>query len=108
MSALIWCPVPDVATARQLASQLLDEKLIACANIIGPFVSLFEWDGERGEGSEYGLLLKTDESCLQDAVARLEILHPYDAPAIIGWPCPAAGDATRTWLEALASGGNPA
>jgi len=53
------------------------------------------------EGEEVPGLLKTSAGKLDQAIARLESLHPYDAPAIVGWHCDAAGVAAREWLEAL-------
>lgn len=102
MAALIWCPFPDEASAESAASVLLDERLVACANMIAGVRSLFTWQGERGQGDEVGVLFKTDARVLDQAVVRLEMLHPYDAPAIMGWRCDAAGVATAQWLGELA------
>jgi periplasmic divalent cation tolerance protein len=102
MSALIWCPFPDEETAAAVATQLLDENLIACANILGPVRALYEWNGERGEAREVGVLLKTDTSLLDTAVARIAALHPYDTPAVLGWRCDAAAPATAEWLARVA------
>lgn len=96
--ALIWCPFADEASAAAVAGRLLDEGLIACANILPGMRSLYIWKGERGEGRECGALLKTEASRLDDAVARLTALHPYDAPAVIAWCCDAASPATLAWL----------
>jgi periplasmic divalent cation tolerance protein len=98
MSALIWCPFPDRAAAERVAAQLLDEKLIACANFVDGVASVFSWNGERGAGEECGALFKTDAAVLDRAVARLDELHPYDAPAIMGWRCDSPGPATAKWL----------
>lgn len=103
MSALVWCPCPDEETAKALARTLVEERLAACGNVIGPIRSVFAWRGEVDEAEEYGLLLKTDARMLDRAVARLEQAHPYDEPAVLGWRCDAAGEATRTWLSALAA-----
>ena len=99
--ALIWCPFPDAATAAATAKTLLDERLIACANIMPAMISLFDWNGERGEATEAGALLKTDAALLQRAVARLGEEHPYDEPAILAWRCDEAAPATAAWLAAL-------
>ena len=101
MSALIYAPFPDRKTARAVATQLLDEKLIACANLLGEIESLYDWSGERGEALEIGVLFKTDASLLDRGVARLEALHPYETPAVLGWKCDAVGPATSAWLGAL-------
>ena len=101
MTALIYCPFPDAETAETIGSALLDEALIGCINIGGPVRSLFVWDGERGSAMETPALLKTNAGLLEMAIARLEDLHPYDAPAIVGWPCDVAGAATQAWLGAI-------
>lgn len=102
MSALVWCPFPDEASAAEVADRLLDEKLIACANLLGSVRSLYQWNGERGDARECGVLFKTDAALLDIAVARIAELHPYDTPAVLGWRCDAAAPATAKWLGALA------
>lgn len=101
MTALIYAPFPDAATAERIGGQLLDEGLIGCINIGGPIRSLFVWQGTRGEAEEVPALLKTGAALLEAAVARLEELHPYDAPAISGWRCDVSGAATQAWLGEL-------
>ena len=107
MTALVYCPFPDAETAQRIGGQLLDEGLIACINIGNSITSLFAWDGERGSAEEIPALLKTDAALLEQAIVRLEALHPYESPAILGWPCQ-AGAATRSWLGGLATGGRNA
>nr|WP_298931823.1 divalent-cation tolerance protein CutA [uncultured Erythrobacter sp.] len=97
-AALVWCPFPDREAARKVAGILLDEKLIACANIMGDIESLFEWNGERGSDVEVAVLFKTTQSKCDHLVIRLGECHPYDTPAIVGWSCDKAHPATLDWL----------
>ena len=99
-AALVWCPFPDAQSARAAAAILLDERLIACANIMGSIESHFVWDGARASGQEVGVLFKTLAAHLPSLVSRLGIIHPYDTPAIIGWRCDAAHPASLAWLAA--------
>ena len=99
--ALIWSPFGSEEDAARIAGQLLDEGLVACANILPGIRSLYVWQGERGESREWGVLFKTDAALLDRAVARLSAIHPYDAPAIIGWRADAAPPATTAWLGEL-------
>jgi periplasmic divalent cation tolerance protein len=99
--ALIWCPFPDADSAATAAGTLLDEGLIACANLIPGMRSLFCWQGERGEAIETAAMLKTDAAMLDTAVPRLAALHPYDEPAILAWRCDVAAPGTAAWLGAL-------
>lgn len=101
--ALVWCPFPDKQSARKTSTRLLDEGLIACANILGEAEAIFEWNGERGEGVEVAVLFKTNADRLDAMIARLGELHPYDTPAILGWLCDAAHPSTLAWLGALGS-----
>lgn len=102
---LVWCPFPDQEEARSVAATLLDEGLIACANIVPGLVSLYVWNGERGEACEVGMLAKTSASLGQQTIARLEQLHSYQSPAIIGWNADGLGLATRDWLGSLTGTG---
>ena len=104
MTALIYCPFPDAEAARRIGDILIAEGLIGCINIGGSLEALFVWQGERGSGTECPALLKTDAAMLDRVISRLEDLHPYNAPAILGWPC-VGGSATNSWLAGL-HGGN--
>ncbi|MEP0189338.1 MAG: divalent-cation tolerance protein CutA [Erythrobacter sp.] len=102
--ALAWCPFPNRESARRIATQLLDEKLIGCANILGEIEALYEWNGERGKSKEVAVLMKTNANLLSDMTQRLGELHPYDAPAILGWHCDGAHPSTKAWLGTLSQG----
>ncbi|MCZ8368711.1 MAG: divalent-cation tolerance protein CutA [Porphyrobacter sp.] len=103
-AALVWCPFPDLESARAAADALLDDGLVACANILGSIESRFVWEGARATGSEMAVLFKTTSAALDDVIERLGALHPYDTPAIIGWHADAAHPATLAWLGGGVSG----
>jgi periplasmic divalent cation tolerance protein len=103
-AALIWCPFADEEDAARVAGALLDESLVACANILPPMRSLYAWQGERGEGREAGVLFKTDPALLEEAMRRLDALHPYETPAIIGWRADGTTAPTAEWLGGLREG----
>ena len=98
-AALIWCPFADEASAKDVARMLLEAGLIACANILPGVTSVYRWQDKIEEGSEVGVLFKTTQAALKNAVARLEELHPYDTPAIMGWHVGHAPAATLAWLS---------
>ena len=104
MSALIYCPFPDREAARAAAAELLDRKLIVCANLLGEVESIYEWNEKRNTSLEIGVLLKTSSALLLDATQCLKELHPYDTPAIMGWHCDAVPDVTRKWLGDFGKG----
>ena len=102
MSAgVIWSTFGDEDSAAAVASTLLDERLVACANLVPGLRSLYVWRGERGEARECGALFKTDAVLLERACARLAELHPYDTPAVSGWRADTTAAATADWLAEL-------
>lgn len=104
-AALIWTPFASTEDARTAAETLLQEKLVACANILPEVVSVFQYEGEVRSAGEVGALFKTEASLLDAATRRLADLHPYETPAICGWLVDAAPEETRDWLAELVSGG---
>jgi periplasmic divalent cation tolerance protein len=100
-AALIWTTFADEPSAAEVAAAMLDEKLVACANLHPGIRSLFLWQGERGAARECGVLFKTHATLLDRACARLAEIHPYDIPAISGWRADATPAATAGWLGEL-------
>lgn len=101
MTAMMYAPFPDRESARSAAKQLLSEKLIACANVLGEIESLFVWEDRPDSSTEIGVIFKTDSTLLDRASERLGELHPYDTPAILGWRCESSAPKTRDWLAGL-------
>ena len=97
-AALIYTPLPDAETARGIARILLEENLIACANILGEVESVFRWVGRVESAKEVTVIFKTTSEAIDPAVARLGALHPYSTPAIVGTICDNAHPDTLEWL----------
>lgn len=104
-AALVWCPFSDPESARSIAKILLEEKLIACANILPRIESVFEWQGKTSSEVETAILLKTSADLLDKLIKRLGECHPYDTPAIVGWRCDAAHPQTLEWLAGIVTEG---
>ncbi len=73
---------PDEATARRIADHLLQERLIACANIF-PVGSAYWWDGAIQHESEWVSVVKTSIGLEEHLEAVVEAIHPYDTPCIM-------------------------
>lgn len=85
--------------AEKIAKNLLEERLIACANIVGPAHSLFWWDGKIDEATEYILLMKTRIDLFEKLSERVKALHSYQVPEIIGLPIIAGYKPYIEWLN---------
>jgi periplasmic divalent cation tolerance protein len=66
-----------------IITDLVEERLIACGQVIGPISSTFFWEGSVQRESEWLALLKTSGGVVADLVARLAEAHSYDLPEIL-------------------------
>ncbi len=87
-----------VDEASRIARTLVEERRIACANLLPPATSVYRWDGEVREDPEVVALLKTAEPQVEALVARLAELHPYDVPEILALPVTGGLDAYLRWV----------
>ena len=69
--------------ALSVSQKLIEEKLVACANILSPIVSLYKWEGEIQQNEEVATLLKTSLELAQKTMSRIEDLHSYETPCVI-------------------------
>ena len=58
--------------------------MAACANILGKVTSVFRWENSIQNDDEYALILKTSEKNLEKITRRIQDLHSYSCPCIIG------------------------
>lgn len=74
---------PDVETARTIARTLVEEKLVACANIVPQIESIYHWQGKIESSAETLVIFKTTHGRYAQFEQRLKSLHPYEVPEII-------------------------
>lgn len=82
----VLCNAPDETRAREIAAALVEQRLVACVNILPACRSIYRWDGKVEEESETPMLIKTAPEnfpAVRDAIAGM---HPYDTPEIIALP----------------------
>lgn len=77
---------PDEDTIASIVHSLIDERLIASANIIPTIRSIYRWQGEVKDAHEALALLQTTEQRVPQIVARVEELHPYRTPRVLSTP----------------------
>ena len=98
MITLLYTTLPSRDEALSIAHILLEEKLVACANLSAPHTALYYWNGALQQQQETALLCKTSEARLPQALARLNALHPYDCPAILSWSAASNHAAYTDWV----------
>ncbi|CAN5602935.1 divalent-cation tolerance protein CutA [soil metagenome] len=83
---LVLSTFPDVATARRIALQLVEERCAACANILPAVESIYWWEGKVENANEAVVFFKTTPERYEALETSLRQLHPYEVPEIIALP----------------------
>lgn len=80
---IVYITTPGRDEAFRIGSQIVDEKLAACANIIDGMESVYRWQGEIKTDKESILILKTSYENVSRLTKRVKELHSYKVPCII-------------------------
>ncbi len=97
--SVILVTVPDIDVGKKISSKLLEEKLVACVNLIGPIKSLYTWQGITNEDSEFLMICKTRSTLVEkQLMPKIKELHPYDVPEIIALPVTAGHIPYLDWI----------
>lgn len=92
--------VPSPAVAGRIADALLDARLCACVQTLGPITSRYAWKGRRERGREWLLLIKTRTARVEALVRLVRRHHPYEVPEILAVPVRGGDAAYLEWLAA--------
>jgi periplasmic divalent cation tolerance protein len=84
--SLLYTTFPDEKTAETLCARLLEEKLIACANLMPKGVSFYRWEGVMKRASEVIVFMKTRTTCVDKITQLLKIHHPHTCPCLLALP----------------------
>jgi periplasmic divalent cation tolerance protein len=72
--------------AEKMSRTLLEERLIACANIVDPVVSFFRWKGNVDCANECLVVMKSRRDLFMTLEKRVKALHSYEVPEILALP----------------------
>lgn len=88
---------PDEESARAAANWLVREYKAACAQI-APITSVYRWEGEVVEDTEFLLTAKTTRACLDAIEVGITADHPYELPQITALPITAGSADYLAWI----------
>ena len=92
--------LPAEAAANQIGARLVEERLAACAQVLGPVSSTYRWKGRTEQAAEWYCNLKTTKTRLSALQTRIRELHPYEVPEIVAVQIQDGDADYLRWIEA--------
>jgi periplasmic divalent cation tolerance protein len=99
MHIIVLVTVKNKKEAQRIATKLVSEKLIACANIIDNIDSIFWWKGKVDSSREVLLILKSQKKLFKRIEKLVKTIHSYCLPEIIALPIVAGEKKYLEWIN---------
>ncbi|MBI2909145.1 MAG: divalent-cation tolerance protein CutA [Chloroflexi bacterium] len=72
--------------AERIARVLVERRLAACVQIIGPIDTTYWWKGKVERNPEWLCLIKTRGDLYAEVERTIKEMHPYEVPEIVAVP----------------------
>lgn len=92
--------VDSEAEAKVIAEALLEQRLAACVQTVGPVVSRYRWRGRLERGEEWQCLAKTEAALYDRVEAAIRAIHSYEEPEILAIPILTGSAGYLDWVSA--------
>jgi periplasmic divalent cation tolerance protein len=96
---LVFSTFANEADAARVARTLVEERLIACANLVPGARSIYRWRDAVADEPEVVVLMKTRKQDWTALLSRLHELHPYDTPECVAVRIAAGAPKYMAWLD---------
>ena len=83
--------------ARRIARELVERRLAACVQIVGPIESIYRWEGQVETAQEWQCWIKTRGDLYAPIEQAIRELHPYEVPEILMM----VAEGSKTYLDWL-------
>jgi periplasmic divalent cation tolerance protein len=85
--------------AERIAALLVERRLAACVQIVGPIVSRYRWRGAIEREREWQCLAKTERSRYREVEAAIREEHSYEEPEILAIPVLDGSAGYLAWIS---------
>ncbi len=96
----LYVTAASAEEAKAIGEALVQERLVACANILGPIASIYWWQGKVQQESESVLIAKTRSDLVERVIARVKALHSYTVPCVVSLAIEQGNPDFLRWIAA--------
>jgi len=97
-ACVVLCTVPSEEVGVTIARALLDERLVACVNIVPGVRSLYRYKGQLEDERELLLVIKSRRALYPRLEARVRMLHPYQVCEVLLLEVGAGAEPYLAWI----------
>jgi periplasmic divalent cation tolerance protein len=83
---LVYTTCPSVTVAENIGSNLVQQRLCACVNILPGMISIYRWQGAVEKAEETAIIIKTRAGKTETVFAAVKASNPSDLPALVVLP----------------------
>jgi periplasmic divalent cation tolerance protein len=84
--------------AERIGLAMVEQRLAACVNVLGPCRSIYRWKGKVEQGQEVAALFKTAADRAPALIGGIAAMHSYEVPAAVAWPISEAATDYAEWV----------
>ncbi len=85
--------------AERIVRELVEARLAACAQIVGPITSTYRWQGKIETSEEWQCWIKTRGELFEQVEQAIRRIHPYEVPEILAVPVVAGSASYLAWID---------
>ena len=104
---MVFTTFANEADAERVVRALVEERLIACGNLVPGVRSLYRWEGKVADANEVMVLMKARKQDWPALMSRLSELHPYDTPECVALRIASGAPKYMAWLESALDPATP-
>jgi len=95
----VYAVFANAEEAERVGRTVVEERLAACVNILGPIRSIYRWQGKIETADEVAAIFKTHHWRTDALMERIAAMHSYDVPCIVTWPIDKILGPYADWVE---------
>lgn len=97
---LVYITAASADEAARIGRALVERRLAACVNLLGPVRSLYWWDGAVQDEAEVAFIAKTRAGLVPELTEAVRAMHSYEVPCVAALPIADGNPDFLAWIEA--------
>ena len=85
--------------AEVISREIVEKRLAACAQVVGPIMSTYWWKEEIERTEEWLCIIKSRRDLYNELENAVKSIHPYEEPEIVALPIVSGSQSYLKWLD---------